>query len=124
MTVNQKLHVLSAGELHHRDRPETCAAVSWLVCAARVRRASSEPAPPIGVQQMAKGPYGCGMPNHRPQPAILPVLDLAQAVAVLDTRPPSGEVSCPLADLVVDADVPAQHLAAPTVVITRNPQHG
>ena len=41
----------------------------------------------------------------------------------MNVRAPSGERSFPRAYVVVDADVLAQHLAAPAVVVARDPQH-
>src|SRR5688572_22593909 len=62
------------------------------------------------------------MPDQRTQPAILPVLDIAEAIAVLDACSPPAELSCPFANVVIDADILAQYVAAPAVVVARNPQ--
>jgi hypothetical protein len=76
------------------------------------------------MQEMAKGPDGCGMANHSAKAAILSIFDFTQPVPVFDHGLPTGELSSPRADVIVDADVTAEHVTAPTVVIARDPQDG
>ena len=63
------------------------------------------------------------MAKHGAQPAVLSIFDLTQPVAVLDPRLPAGDIAEPGPDVIVDADVAAQHLAAPTIVVAGDPEH-
>src|SRR5687768_53046 len=55
--------------------------------------------------------------QHTPPSAVAPVFDLAQPVAMLDVRAPSGERTGPRAEAILDADLAPEYLAAPAVVI-------
>ena len=96
--------------------------------AARVRRRApntcgsrwSFPLPaasrgPDAASETSESPAGCGARAR--SSAIPPILDRTQPVAVLDVRLPTGEVAEPRPELVVDAGVMAQNVAAPAVVI-------
>jgi acyl-CoA thioester hydrolase len=63
------------------------------------------------------------MSQHPTQHAIAFVLSRAQPVAMLDARMPSRNVAEPRAKPVVDADVFAQHLATPAVMVAGNHHH-
>src|SRR5438874_13473607 len=64
------------------------------------------------------------IPHHRFNEPIPSVFPFAQSVAVLDSRSPSGDVAGPLSDLIIRADVFAENLAAPAVVIAGDPEDG
>src|SRR5438105_1932961 len=72
--------------------------------------------------QPAKGGYRETIPHDRPDHSITAVFAVAQAVTVLDARAPARDVAGPMSDLIVRADVFAQNVAAPTVVIARDPE--
>src|SRR5688572_28642860 len=123
MTENEQVDRGVRGEPVHRYRPETPAAIPSLVRAARVRRSRGKPASKVRVKQVAKCPDGCRVPKNAAQPPVFSVLDLTKAIAVLDERLPASERARPRPHVVVDADVSTEHVAAPTIVITRDPEH-
>ena len=56
--------------------------------------------------------------NH----SVTAILAVAQPIAVLDPHSPAGNRSFPRADDIADADVFAQHVAAPAVVVPGDPK--
>jgi acyl-CoA thioester hydrolase len=67
----------------------------------------------------------CERVSEQPtQHAIAFVFSRAESVAMLDARMPPGDVAEPRAKPVVDADVFAQHLATPTVMVAGDHHHG
>ena len=63
------------------------------------------------------------MPEHASKHAVSLVFARTQAVAMLDARVPSSDLAKPWAESVVDADVFAQHVAAPAIVIAGDHHH-
>lgn len=55
--------------------------------------------------------------NH----SVTTIFALAKAIAMLDPRVPASNAAIPWTDDVIDADVFAKNLAAPAVVISRDP---
>ena len=68
----------------------------------------------------AKERYREAAAQHRPNEAIPAIFSRAQAVAVLDSGPPSRERAFPRTDAIINADVVAQHVATPAIVIARD----
>jgi len=62
------------------------------------------------------------IPHNRTNHSVAAVFFVAQAVAVLDFRSPSAELAGPRADVIFDADVVAQNVTAPAIVIARYPE--
>ena len=63
------------------------------------------------------------MPENASEPAIFSVLDITKAVTVLDACLPTAKRAGPGPNVVLDSHVLPQHIAAPTIVITRDPEH-
>ena len=82
----------------------------------------SKPARPVGVQG-AKCPDRERIPHHRPDHPIAAILFVAQPVTMLDTSAPPGELTGPRTDVIFDADVVAENVPAPAVVIARYPKN-
>ena len=55
---------------------------------------------------------------------LVPLFDLSQPITMLDARLPSGDLSRPRADVIVDSDVAAENVAAPAVVVAGDPKDG
>src|SRR5439155_24907684 len=62
--------------------------------------------------------------HHRADEPVPPVFAVAESVAVLDSRFPSGDVTGPFADLIIRPDVLAENLASPTIVVAGDPEDG
>ena len=62
------------------------------------------------------------MPQDPAQQSVAPVLLVAQSVAVIEARPPTGHLAGPGADVVRHSHVPGQYVAAPAVMIARDPE--
>src|ERR1700750_495837 len=76
------------------------------------------------MQEMAKGPDGCGMTYQGAKAPILSILDATPPVAVLDDGLPTRELSDPRANVIVHADVAPEHVTTPAVVVARHPENG
>src|SRR6476620_3823587 len=76
------------------------------------------------MQEMAEGPDRCGMADHRAKATILSILDLSQSVTVVDGGLPTREPAGPRADVIVHADVAAEHVTSPAVMVARHPEDG
>jgi hypothetical protein len=63
------------------------------------------------------------MTKHRAKAPIPAVLDVPQAIPVLDQRVPTGDLAAPGPDVVIHADVAAKHIATPAIVIAGDPKH-
>lgn len=74
--------------------------------------------------QPAKRPNGKPVPKHVSNRAILAILEGSQAIAVFEMHTPSGDVIGQRTELVIDAHVLAQNVAAPTVVVAGDHLHG
>src|SRR4051812_16172882 len=74
--------------------------------------------------QPAKGANRERVPQDDAERAISPIPRGAQSVAVLDVRLPAGDVGHPRTELVVDADIVAEHVATPTVMIAGDHRNG
>jgi len=64
------------------------------------------------------------MAQHGPKAAVLPILDSAKPVAVFDDGLPTREPAGPRADVIVHADVAAEHIATPAIMVARHPEDG
>jgi len=62
------------------------------------------------------------MAQHGAKASVLSILDLAQPVAVLDDGFPARERSDPRPNVIVNADVVAEHVATPAVMVARYPE--
>jgi len=62
------------------------------------------------------------IPHDRTNHSVAAVFLVAQAIAVLDLRSPSAELTGPRADVIFDADVVAQNVTAPAIMIARDPE--
>jgi len=93
------------------------------VRAARVRAIRRELRREIGVQP-AKRTNGHPVAQHASQRSIATVFHRAQSVAVLDVRMPTADVIDQRTEQVVDADVFAQDIPAPAVVVSRDQPDG
>ncbi len=62
--------------------------------------------------------------QHVAEQAISLVFARPEPVAMLDARAPAGDVANPWAEPVVDANVLAQHVAAPTVMVAGDHRDG
>ena len=62
------------------------------------------------------------IPHNRTNHSVAAVFLVAQSVAVLDFRSPSAELAGPRADVIFDADVVAENVPAPAIVIARDPE--
>ena len=56
--------------------------------------------------------------------SIAAILAPPQSIAMLDACVPSGNGAFPWADVVVDADILSQYIAAPAVVVAGEHEHG
>ena len=63
------------------------------------------------------------MPHDRPYHPVTAIFAVPQSIAVLDARIPAGNRALPRRDNVRYADVLAKDLAAPAVVVSRDPQN-
>ena len=63
------------------------------------------------------------MPKHRAKAPIPAVLDVPQAVPVLDQRVPTGEPTAPRPHVVIHANIATKHVTTPAIVIAGDPQH-
>src|SRR4029079_4011353 len=122
MTVDEEIDVAIAIKLSHRDCTKSSAFVSGAVFAAGIRASMSKLARPIRVKR-AKCPDCQSIPHHRPDHTIAAIFFVAQAVSMLDARPPPGEVARPRAEVVVHSNIVTQNVAAPAVVVAGYPEN-
>lgn len=121
MPVDQELHVAPRREGFARDARQSAPLVSRAVRPARVRAVHRERGREIRMQP-AKECDRDTVAQHRPNEAIPSIFARSQAIAVLDSRWPSGECAFPRADSIIDADVVTQNVATPAIVITGDHQ--
>src|SRR6266550_3224406 len=62
------------------------------------------------------------IPHNRTDNSVTAIFFVAQPVAVLDFRSPSAELTRPRPDMIFDADVVAQNVTAPAIMIARDPE--
>jgi hypothetical protein len=73
--------------------------------------------------EKSKGTNRPRVSDDSTQHTVAPILSGSQSVAVLDACAPPSDFPFPLANVIVDADVLAQYVAAPTIVVAGNHQH-
>src|SRR5919109_598413 len=101
------------------NRAQTSPFVARPVVTAGVGRSAREPRPPIGVQP-SKRPHRERMPQYATERPILSIFAIAKAVAMVDARLPPCDRASPWTELIPDADLARQELAAPAIVIPRD----
>src|SRR5579863_4210534 len=122
MSEDHQLGAVGCREVAERDLAESGTTVAGPhVRAAGLRAPRGEPARHIR-REPPKRADGERVAKHRPQRAVAPVLGRAQAIAVLDSRAPSGDLAVPGADVVRDADVIPEYRTAPAVVVAGDPE--
>lgn len=122
MSEDQKLGLRICRELPHRYLPQATSFISRAIGSACAGAPVGQPARPVRM----KGPKcanGCAIAHHRAHEAISAVFLFPQAVAVLYSRLPSGQISFPRADVVLDTNVLAKNIVAPAVMVAGDPQN-
>src|SRR5262245_11156236 len=74
------------------------------------------------MQQMAEGPDRCGVAQNGAKATVLSIFDLTKPIAVLDDGLPTRELSDPWADVIIHADVAAENVTAPAVMVASHPK--
>ena len=116
MPEHQQLEIRTRCEHFGRDARKTSSLIASAIAPARVRALRCETRTEIRMQP-AKGAYRPRCAQHPTQYAVAAIFTRPQAVSVLDARLPSRNRTLPRPDVIVDADVASQHVAAPTIVI-------
>ena len=60
------------------------------------------------------------VPHYGPNHSISAIFFLSQPIAMVNPRIPSGDVAAPRTDVIFDADVLAENLIAPAVMVAGN----
>ncbi len=121
MAENHQVEIRGLCQPVERNRTQSGTAILGSCGAARVRAADREGRREVGVQP-SKGRDREAVPQDAAERVIAPVLVVAKSVAVLDQRPPSRKRPAPRSDVILDADIASQDLAAPTIMVAGNPQ--
>ena len=121
MSVHQKVETFRAFQLLLCVASETASFVFGAVCPAGVGASVRQPARPVRMDH-AECFDRKWMPHDWANHSVPPILSLTQAVAVLDADFPSSNGAFLGTNDIVDADILAQNLTAPAVMIAGHPE--
>ena len=62
--------------------------------------------------------------QHSAKHSIATIFARSQSIAVLDARLPSRNRALPRPDVIIDADILSQYVAAPAIVVPGDHEHG
>ena len=63
------------------------------------------------------------MSKYGAEPSVFPIFDVSEPVSMLDARIPTGEFARPRPYVIIDANFTPENVAAPAIVISRDPEH-
>jgi len=106
-------------ELIHRNCAQASAFVARAVSAARAGASIRQRAGPVRVQRSERFDRNA-VPHYRTNHPVSAVFFRSQSIAMVTPGIPSGDVTAPGANVILDADVLAKNLVAPAVMIAGN----
>jgi len=119
VSEHQHFEIRPRTQLRRRDASQPTPLIARGVATACVRAPRRETRTEIGVQppECADCPWRA---QHASEHAVAAIFARSKTVSVLDAPAPARDGTLPCADMIVDTDVPTQHVATPTIVISGN----
>lgn len=122
VSVNQQLQIAAGREGLGGDSGQATSLIARPITPTRVRAAGSQCRAEIGMDP-PEGSDRCGIPQDAAKHPVAAILSRAKAITMLDPGVPTRDRAFPRANVVIDADIIAKYLAAPTVVIPGDHQY-